>query len=434
MTRALFAVAFCALMAASAARAQQAVPEQGTAPTNLEQKEDGHWTANGVPPQTEGFQVHVVARGDTLWAIAGRYLEDPFLWPQIWEANGQIVNPHWIYPEDQILIRPVTQITEVAPPPAPPAPEPPPPPEPAEPRQVQLPNLPLSSQSQGSAPENRFVFRSAEPPVAPEVKASDLYCSGFVTTRDLPSARNVMATFSEENRIVSTSGQYIYIRSGSASGVAPGDVLTVVRPTREIRSTRDGIGGLGRHYLELGQVEAVTVQPEFSLARVVHSCGAIEVGDLVTAFQKIDFPSLPADRSFRSTMPSSGKTTGAIAMARDSLSNFKSRSAGGTGIVPGMTSSHLGNLSKGIVGEGQIVYVDLGVRDGVQPGNLFLIYRPLDLSHQVGKISGDAKRLLADERIVLGELVVLKVEERAATALVTFSAGGVAVGDLVELR
>jgi LysM repeat protein len=51
---------------------------------------------------------YTVVKGDTLWAISGKFLKSPWRWPELWGMNMDLVrNPHLIYPGQTLYLEKV---------------------------------------------------------------------------------------------------------------------------------------------------------------------------------------------------------------------------------------------------------------------------------------------------------------------------------------
>jgi hypothetical protein len=429
------------LLMVSLAQAQgKTIPEQGPPPKNLAHRPDGRFSANGDPANPEKFEIYTVKTGDTLSNIAAQQMKNARLWPQLWEQNEHIVNPHWIYPNDKILIKPVTVITEAAPPPAP-TPEPvaeptppPPPPAPEPPTRVMSPVI-AAKQPAPPAPRPTAIFDIRPRNQAPEIKPTDVYCAGFVHRTPITSSITVSAKYNSDGSGLAAQGDYVYLNRLPEDGIKPGDKLQVIRPTHHVEALNGGtkaIRDLGMHYLDVAQIQVMQTQRDFALARVTTVCEAIELGDILIPFERFDVPVLPRNRPFSPFMQAAGGISGDVVITKNVLLNFGSAFRA-SGIIPHSDARELAPLESGIATPGNIVYVDLGKSSGVKSGDVFIVYRDLDVDSQLYRLPHEAKGVKR-ARTAIGEVVIVKVDEAASSALVTYSSVGISAGDYVERR
>ncbi len=79
--------------------AMEAAIDAGQSAAPVTEEAQGAAAMNPNAPES-----YVVKRGDTLWGIAKVFLRDPWYWPEIWQVNPQVHNPHLIYPGDTLRL------------------------------------------------------------------------------------------------------------------------------------------------------------------------------------------------------------------------------------------------------------------------------------------------------------------------------------------
>lgn len=142
---------------------------------------------------------YVVQKGDTLWDIAGRFLNEPWLWPEIWQANPQVANPHLIYPGDRLTLVYLDGRAR------------------------------LMVDDGGFGPRVRRTSLDDAITAVPLSAVLPFLEKYRVIDRD--DARGLPYVVAlDENRVLATEGMRLYVRGLDA---APGTRVTVVRPTYE---------------------------------------------------------------------------------------------------------------------------------------------------------------------------------------------------------
>jgi len=63
-----------------------------------------HASSQSIQLTADHPREYTVKKGDTLWDIASLFLKDPWYWPEIWQRNPQVTNPHLIFPGDILML------------------------------------------------------------------------------------------------------------------------------------------------------------------------------------------------------------------------------------------------------------------------------------------------------------------------------------------
>ena len=138
---------------------------------------------------------YVVKKGDTLWDISARFLQKPWLWPEIWQANPQVHNPHLIYPGDVL-------------------------------------NLAYGTEGHVVTLKPRARVEGNPIPAIPVDQLSMFLKNMRVVSSDALKKTPYVVAF-EQNRLRGVPGQFLYVRG--LEQASSGQSFAVVRPERVFR-------------------------------------------------------------------------------------------------------------------------------------------------------------------------------------------------------
>ncbi|MCL4477999.1 MAG: LysM peptidoglycan-binding domain-containing protein [Deltaproteobacteria bacterium] len=348
----------------------------------------------GMTDTDKDVNVYIVKRGDTLWSIALRFNDNPWIWPKLWEQNKYITNPHLIYPGESISLLPASAIPLTA-------------------ITAQgMTSTTMSAQAITPGAVQPFTegvqTATGQEEEQPSIETATPYSSAFVTTKEntymypsidsagfitaheLISAGEIVASLNSEKHIF---GQHdkVFVDIGSGSGVNVGDRFFIYKTDGKVYDPASD-DSLGYKIKILGILKITKVDNAN-----VSECDIVESFDVIRVHDKL----LPYEE---------GTKTINITLAADPVQGY---------IAYGKTRSK-------IYGEGNIVYIDRGSNSGVRVGNTFVIYK--DRKPVKDPATGKVLHLPKE---VLGKLLVIDVQSDTATAIITKSVKEIEIGNKI---
>jgi hypothetical protein len=386
-----FVVLFC-LPAAGWSQDQQPATaptvsaETSTAVQQMPPSQPPAEAAAATPAAATQAGSYTIRQGDTLWDISSAQYRDPFLWPLIWKANPSINDPDLIYPGANLVIPSLAPVEQAMAKPeaarAEEKKEAPPAAEEKAPSFFKKATVESTAPETEAAPVSKLVLPEETTP--PLVDKYDMVSAGFIS--DETSKDTLVGSVADPTKTLLGSGDEVYIDVRSRQDVKVGDRFLIYRPDHDVRHpvTNRSYGPLNTI---LGILKVTVVREnDYLTAVITTSFDSAESGDLLTPYQE---PEL--------LYPSKEKKTKDI-----------------TGYV--LETRDYRKLN----GQIDVVYLDKGKVDGVDPGDVFTVQTD----------NGSPTGLLR----TIGEVQVYVVKERTATAVVRKSVDAISRGDEVQFK
>jgi hypothetical protein len=242
----------------------------------------------------------------------------------------------------------------------------------------------------------------------PAATRSQADCTGFITKSSLST--DITVFNGGNNDLASkirqyTPGEPVYLRSRSKSSFSVGEEFSLVRPANKIfRTTRYNgehwaIRALGKPFEDVGKVTVTNVTPEGAVAEVNYTCTPVVGGDIAMVYQPRPIPTYVPKELDRFALPN-GNKVGVIAAARTNYSSLML---------------------------GDIVYLNLGKKDGVEPGQRYRVYF---IRYKTSVSLGTPPT----PRETVGEVIVLSTQEKSSAAIIINAKRNIDVGYGVELE
>jgi hypothetical protein len=324
-------------------------------------------------------QVHTVTGGDTLWDLSKQYLGNPWYWPKVWSYNPEISNPHWIYPGNHIRFFPSGEE-------GPSRIEAGPVGESSSPDAIEVGNEPGVRVSGHIGYRAKGAIRIARP--------------SFMTRGEVEEAGTIKASAGES--LMLSYPQTVYVSFPKKDAVKVGDTYPIFRPGPEV-------------------IHPVTQVQYGHLIQVVGSLRVIRLSEgMATA--EIS-PGTPDEVRRGDRVGPPGEQLVLTVAARPNPRLLK-------GYVIGAMVTYLT-----IFGEHQVLMIDQGSGQGVQPGNTFSVVRRHDPAVNVQAFLFPAKAIdpeLPSEDVA--SCMVIDVKEGSSMCVLIRSMREVVYGDRVEMR